>query len=717
MVKSVFQWVLLPTAAAVLIACGGGGGDSAVTGASTSNSITMTGVAAYGAPYPAGSKITVRDATGTVVISEQEITSADGSYKLVIPASAVAPLLISVAAEELPSLTSFVPEKANGTANVTPITNLIAAHLSNSGNPADLAKELAAGRQVAAADVAAKTAEVKNILAPLLDAVGVTDDPLTGTLVANGTGMDRVLDALKLDVIPAGSTTNILVGLKTALDETDTPLEMGYQKVSGTELKAPTLASLTSASALAARLAPAGVSVKISDWVSRMVSCHAENIDSRVNLKNSNSASAANITSPVCKSLFLNSDPSNYLSNGFQVTGKDHFTGIFWDGGTGLQISNPQLEYIVKNGNTTDPTKPMNGDVVFSYRWRTADDKTDVSVAQGRISSVDNKLYLTGNLSSWDVWVNPRMEKRVFTQTNMSTRTYINTGYSVYANASKHGNSAGYIKVTTPSGKTLHLKRRSGYDYYVLVGSQDANATTGLTSIVRLAANYLDSTQTGQPRDMDTNLFWASNPDTGTGDWTESQISAIPNQGNWKFEIYSTVGGTLLGTTVRRTIARAPTLQEVKAVNWPQITQGGLDKIAATTNTTSGSVLIRELSDLNLADASGGAFWSVDANTSWLPTGARASGAYFPNGFCSSTDVNRVNWVNGACVKENTTDDVRFKSTLRKVTIPCSNQGGSDQHCASGKFKANNAYSFSTLWGFDARRVESSLSLDTRKAL
>jgi hypothetical protein len=661
------------------------------------------------------------------VIDQQAITSADGSYTLNIPATAKAPFVISVTSEELPTLVSVVPEKVSGTANLTPITNLIAAHLATSGNPADLSTELLGGRQISPTDVGAKTTEVQNVLSPLFAATGVTGNPLTQSFSANGTGMDYMLDSLKLDVIPAAGSTNIVIGLKTTLAETDAPLEISYKRASGSSAQPVSLTTVTTASNLQGRLTPVGLSPKINDWVGRMVACQAENIDSRVNLKNQNSATAANIISETCKGLFLNSDPASYLSHGYRVTGRDSFSGIFWDSGTNLEISNPQIEYVVRNNNTTIATQPMNGDVVFSYRWRAKDDKTDISVVQGRI--VNDKLYVTGNLSEWDVGVNPRIEKRVFSQSNMVNRTYLNTGYSIYANANKHGATIGYIKVTTPSNKILHLKKRTGYDYYVLVNSDSASENTGLTSVLRLAGAYLDDSQTGSPRDMDNHLFWGKNPDTNTGDWTDAQLAAIPNQGNWKFDMYNTVGGTLIGSAVRRTISRAPTIEEIKAVNWPQITTAGVAKIAAETNTNFGSVLIRTESNISFAGSNGEDYWSIGANTTWLPTGGRLSGAYFPGGFCSPTDtLAKTNWttVNGVstCVRENTTDDVRFRSTSRKITVSCSNQGVNDQHCSSTttpnqpvKFKANNAYSFSTLWGFDSRRVENSLSLDTRKTL
>lgn len=721
MLKKAIGLVLLPAAAAVLVACGGGSGG-------TASAVVFTGVAAYGAPYPAGSKLTVKDALGNTVIDQQSITSADGSYTLNIPATAKAPFVISVTSEELPTLVSLVPEKVSGIANLTPITNLISAHLATSGNPADLSAELVGGRQISPTDVVAKTTEVQNVLSPLFAATGVTGNPLTQSFSANGTGMDYILDSLKLDVIPAAGSTNIVIGLKTSLADTEAPLEVTYKRASGSSAQPVSLSTVTDASTLQDRLAPSGLSLKISDWVGRMVSCHAENIDSRVNRKNLIDATAANIISETCKGLFLNSVPASYRSNGYAVNAREHFSGIFWASGTDLEISNPQIEYVVKNDNTTIATQPMNGDVVFSYRWRTKDNKTDISVVQGRL--VNGKLYVTGNLSEWDVGVNPRIEKRVFSQSNMANRTYVNTGYSIYANATKHGQSVGYIKVTTPNNKILHLKKRDGYDYYVLVNSAAALAGTGLTSVLRLAGAYLDNAQNGSPRDMDNHLFWAKNPDTDTGDWTDAQLAAIPNQGNWKFEMYASAGGAFIGSAVRRTISRAPTIEEIKAVNWPQITPDGMNKIAATTNTTSGSVLIQTESNISLAGLGGENYWSVGANPTWLPTGGRVSGAYFPGGFCSPTDPLRTRWtevlVNNVltltCVKENTTDEVRFRSDARKITVPCSTQGEGDKHCAASttpneplKFKANNAYSFSTLWGFDSRRVENSLSLDTRK--
>lgn len=711
MLKQAIKLILLPVAAAVVVACGGGGG-----GSSASSPVTLTGVAAYGAPYPLGSKLTVTDGSGKVIIDGQEITSTDGSYSLVIPATAVAPFIISVTADELPSLVSLVPQKADGIANVTPITNLIASHLANSGNPADLAAEISSGNQMTADKVAAKTAEVKAVLAPLLSAAAVTSDPLTGAFKADGTGMDRVLDALKLDVIPVSGAANIVIGLKTALEEDELPIELAYSRGAGTSGDAPSLASQISTANLSARLAPTGVSVKIDDWVKKMMACHTENIDTRVNSKNNNNAAASNITSAVCKDLFINSNPADYFSHGYRVTGKDHFSGIFWDSGTDLKLSNAQLEYVIKNTNTTDVTKPMNGDVVFSYRWRTTDDKTDVSVVQGRL--INGKLQVTGNLSPWDVGVNPRIEKRQFTQSSMSANTYVNTGYSIYANADKHGSTVTYIKVTTPRGKILHLKKKAGYDYYVLAATP--TDTSGVTSVLRLASSNLDSTNTRSARDLDANLFWGKNPDTGIGDWTDTQLKAIPNQGNWTYEFYDNENSlTLQGRAVRRTISRAPAIDEIKAVNWPKLTDAAINKIASTTTSTTGSVKISTVSKISFAGQNGEDYWSVDSSTTWLPTGARISGAYYPNpgGACSATDSAKTNWtlVSGTleCVKKSTTDDVRFRSNLRKITIPCSSQGVG--HCDGTSFKANNFYSFSTLWGFDSRRVENAISFDTRK--
>lgn len=79
------------------------------------------------------------------------------------------------------------------TVNVSPITTLIAARLSPSGDPAQLTTSDASADKITAA-----TADIKTALAPLLEAAEVAADanPLTMAFKADSTGLDKALDLL-----------------------------------------------------------------------------------------------------------------------------------------------------------------------------------------------------------------------------------------------------------------------------------------------------------------------------------------------------------------------------------------------------------------------------------------------------------------------------------------------------------------------------------------
>ena len=65
------------------------------------------------------------------------------------------------------------------------------------------------------AKVQQRVDEVKLLLAPLLTASGDSTDPIRGQFIANGSGHDRVLDALQISIRPEGATSNIEITVKT----------------------------------------------------------------------------------------------------------------------------------------------------------------------------------------------------------------------------------------------------------------------------------------------------------------------------------------------------------------------------------------------------------------------------------------------------------------------------------------------------------------------
>ena len=146
--------------AAFLTACGGGTSNNVPP-----QSITLSGTAAYGAAYPEGSKLVVYNAQGSEV-TNTVLNSSAGTYSLSIPASTPGPLVVTVSANDLPTLVSVTASAKveSSTINVTPITNLIAASLTSTGNPLQLITEIPT---IAPQTVSEKKTEVVNYLKTL----------------------------------------------------------------------------------------------------------------------------------------------------------------------------------------------------------------------------------------------------------------------------------------------------------------------------------------------------------------------------------------------------------------------------------------------------------------------------------------------------------------------------------------------------------------------
>lgn len=132
--NGVSQYVLSAAMVATLAACGGGGSDSAADGSSPPSLTTATGVAAIGAPI-SGGNVELKCASGATASAT---TDANGVWTASLKATDY-PCVTRVAGgqadgQTLPSpLHSIV--SAPGTANITPLTDLIVGILSGQ-NPA-----------------------------------------------------------------------------------------------------------------------------------------------------------------------------------------------------------------------------------------------------------------------------------------------------------------------------------------------------------------------------------------------------------------------------------------------------------------------------------------------------------------------------------------------------------------------------------------------------
>lgn len=204
---SITNKILLAAAIVISFNLSGCGGSTTAANAPTT---TLSGVAATGVAL-AGSTVTVTDSTGA---NKSATTDANGHYTLDItgmtaPFVIVASGMAGDGAETLVSLIATQPTTGQSVvANITPLTNTLAAAIDSTGDPLHLTAHVATeATNITANKLATATTNLQTALAPLLTQVSAsaTTDFISGILMANGTGIDKLLDILQITVAPGGT--------------------------------------------------------------------------------------------------------------------------------------------------------------------------------------------------------------------------------------------------------------------------------------------------------------------------------------------------------------------------------------------------------------------------------------------------------------------------------------------------------------------------------
>ena len=606
---------------------------------------TVAGTAATGAVFD-NATITIIGSDGTKYGGgATNVTGADGTYTITLPLTAKPPFVV-LAVRDDKTLVSVVAEAKDTTSNITPVTNLIASRLSTSGDPAKLADEIKANPAlVDAAKLTTKVAEVVALIKPLMDAVGDSSNPLTGKLVANGTGADKMLDSLSINITPNGANAvNIEVAVKQKLAEGVDPVVIAF---TNTTKPAAAIAAVT-----ATDLVGSGTAPLITDLLKRMTACYALPLADRVN---STASAATDIIASACKDIFVGSDPTLYKHNGGLVSAKQAFSGIFGAGGTGTKFDRGSYEFT-----------RANGDLVIAYR------ATDTS---GNASSntlavktdTDAKLRAIGNQYKYSGGVNAYQQLRTFI--SQPAATYYSTGYNMNVNNTVDAKGASIfakVVVTTPKGGVLTLKSSSGSSFLPLVKNAGltTESVTG-TNFLRLRSVYTDAANSSKnPADSDTSLFFSSTAQT------DADIAAIPAQANWKFEYYLAANTTTTPdeTQYYKTRARAMTIAELQ-------TQP-----------------LASLTDANIAAAKAGTKTNATTGGLFLPTSTTGPDSYgwaVPAGALPPTTVTLFGGATVATKAISFNDSASVASTARTASIACSKASATDVHCDSaGNFVA-----------------------------
>lgn len=642
----------------ILAGCGGGGSSDSPVSGTPPATVTLSGVAATGAPF-AGAAVTVTDATGATVCSTS--TDAAGIYNCgTLSSTAKAPFVIKVTRDDI-SYYSATASTTGGTANVTPLTTIIVAKLSPDGNPASLAGAIVTTPTlVTAATVQAQTTELRTALAPVLSALGLPDslDLISGALTANGTGQDKLLDNLSVSVLPTGSSSNIEITAKTA-----TPVSIAYN----TGSTAPTFSTPITATDLAATPTPA----MVADLMNRLTACYALPLTQRVSTATSDtisatSGTATDVKDAACKALFLNDDPATFYGNGSSVGYKGAWSSLFSATSTGTVYDRGNFEF----ARTT-------GDLVLSFRWATPSTgytDNETLIAQ----NVNGTLKLVGNGYDYSASVRPQVEHRDLI--NSTDYSWYATGYHVaIKNKTSSGNSIfSKVVVTASDGAVYTYVPSPGKSNLVL---QRNGVATG-TEVIRLRGEYAKSATTGNPADLETGQFFVSSQ------LTDAQISAAPNLSAWKLDFYLASAPTVVAATqTYRTLSRALTIAEIRQLAFVDLTP--TMRSERVTDTAATGYYYFSTPDTVQFDTNAG----LDAWT--VPTGALAPSSFLIYGKTS------------AGVRFD--DSTSLSSQARKAVLSCSKQTTSDLHCDSATptlYATGDTVNLAELWVRNARQVE-----------
>lgn len=657
---------------ALLGACGGGGGGGGGAGLPISlgggqqpaapaatSSTTLSGTVATGAAF-ADAALTVFDQTGAKVCEVK--VSADGTYNCTLPAGTKAPLVIQAVRDDL-TLYSTTASTATGTTNVTPLTTIVVAQLAPNGDPSKLAAAIQA--DAGAVTAGAITDQVKKLvsaLQPLLDALNMSIDPMSGEFKANGTGQDRVLDTINVSVRPDGAAANIEITVKAQpAGEDSPPVSIVFRSGDATIAPLPAV----DAAALVQPPTPA----MVQDLLDRLNACYAlplaQRVNSTVNGDGNAFGTAANVVAPACRTLFVDDSPENFVSSGAPI-GRDSggarrsFESLFRAGPTNLKHDRGNFEYFYPNG-----------DIALTYRWTDVVGNTDNDVFNARI--VGGALKLSGNSNAYRVSVRPQLEMKDYLK--HPNLIYRSTGYALNVdNVLEQGNSK-FSKVVVTSNalgdRELVLVPRAGLSTLVLTSDGTAGGSPLSSSAWRMATRFADPAQQGDPSSFETGNLFAS------PQFTDTQLRAIPDQTVWRLEFFHAAGGSNVVQYVR-TFARAPSMAEAVQVPLVELAPAlRVELLQETQGVDRGIVFPAPIpSDPGANNIDFSAEGNLDG---WVvPNGALAPTTFIASG--RGPNTNRFN------------DSVTLRTTARKAIIYCQPVNTpSDNHCTQ---VGPNAYQY-----------------------
>jgi hypothetical protein len=594
----------LCSSVALLAACGGGS-------SSPPAPTVLTGVAAKGAPL-AGASMVVIDSDTTTTDPAAVTAGADGSYSVdvsalkapfVVQATATVEGVVTKTVAVVPSVTA----NASNTANVTPLTNAVAALIAPGGDPLALlvpATLSASATSQKVSDASALLVNTLNTDAATAAALGANFNPLTTVFSANGTGVDAVLDKLAIDVSATGvAITNLAAPLPASgvpAPVTLTPAQAATPTV------VPTLPTS----------APAGnvpTAAELAALGAKYEACLALPVAQRVT---QDAAGIVTAVSPTC-----NFAAADWKSNGrtwVQELGQFTFSRNTL---TGAKVGKGLVVLTLAGENLTDPkefkhpycnTGPC---VVVRYPLTTA--SAQATAGDWLLGKVNGAWDFVGNHRPYRAFAEPRLNRKIATNPagaavgNTADPYFFKDRFEsqmrlVFDLNSPNTNDVRAVRFTGPglptAGVVLSRSQRCGTDDRMGITYQNGstrlntdNVTfqfwtgSGAADFILDAAN-LDGTALAMPTPV-LNTTTASFQDFSPTA-VANQATSIPAWSRYKIELfrYSALSDSPDEILYTRINSGAENAGLGAAKQWPTLAQGFIDSYLKPTGASAGEV-------------------------------------------------------------------------------------------------------------------------------
>ena len=508
-----------------LAACGGGGGGS------TSN--TLSGTAATGAAM-AGASIEVYNASGIKVAT----ATADSTGKYTSSALLGEGPYVIKATSGTTELYSVQSSADGSVVNVTPLSNLVATLLSPTGNAGNLVTEFGADKTLlSSTGINDKKTIVKSIAAPVANVISGIDanfDVINTAMVANGTGLDQVLDIVRIGITHEGDSSSISVTYMMANNADSEPQIITFNS---SDTRSTVIASVNGVRYTSGDVYDSSLMAKVLVWINRNNECNKVPPAQRW----TGSTGSKVFTAEICKKLFFNNDQSIFKANGLnteQVWGPS-FSDRTWSVDT---LSEPEYVYSTSDGEVMVKAKAIlfNDDDTTYTRYYFFNLTPD--------SNNNNELRARGNGYNYETTVNSINYIRYFPYSSGYDYTYSGYEFDIPSTGTRGDSSiapTSYAKtvqsavVTTPSGGKTYLKNDGSAQLVACTNSTMTNCSKSSRRIFQSTFFNTPTDQRSYSRTRPAEYISSGFVDYGPteGQLSDIQIKKLPMIGTYKFEL------------------------------------------------------------------------------------------------------------------------------------------------------------------------------------